>query len=520
LNVRNEYFRALKRIGREPAGVPPERIIPVETLGEGEPKKEGAPGDVEKRVNSGKERAEARKRLTEGFEKYHKAVGADRYRVTSYTMNEDGKPAGRPWIIDRDKITKKSSGFLPDELRKKFSLFLKLAEGNDSLYFTPLSEKNHHVLIDDLDQEKLDRLIAEGYNPAYIQESSPGNFQALINLPKFEDATESENKEVMDKIFGWINKEFGDPKISGSRHPHRIPGTPNTKPKHRRPDGTYPLVKIHKAEPVNCSKLWGKARDILDNLRDEVDERRKRLAEVTRIKEATIRGIERDRAMVEAMEAKALRASPRETSRAYLAHMADIKAQFGVGINVFRADAMAVVRLRVTGHSREDIKDALRIFGRQLWANEGITREDDFEVYLENTVDRYGFGSRGDIEYSKYIHLMPRWMSVEGQEEERAAAAARMPVGPVPQVPGWILATQAERFLEGHSEWELFMAQKMSQVEKVGDLPADIPEIFVSKAMTIELPNGDMVYFPEDTQELSEEQVLDQGPDQPDLPKV
>ena len=47
---------------------------------------------------------------------------------------------------------------------------------------------------------------------------------------------------------------LGDPKLSGAIHPHRAPGYENRKPKHQREDGSYPEVRLLKAERRECIK--------------------------------------------------------------------------------------------------------------------------------------------------------------------------------------------------------------------------------------------------------------------------
>ena len=120
-----------------------------------------------------------------------------------------------------------------------------------NLCSTPLSENRHHILIDDMDREKLDRLISEGYQPAILLESSPGSYQAIITVPKLGTA---HDKDVGNRLSDTLNREYGDPKLSGAVHPHRAPGYENRKPEHQREDGGYPEVRLLKAERCECTK--------------------------------------------------------------------------------------------------------------------------------------------------------------------------------------------------------------------------------------------------------------------------
>ncbi|HYQ92159.1 MAG TPA: DNA-primase RepB domain-containing protein, partial [Candidatus Competibacteraceae bacterium] len=114
------------------------------------------------------------------FEQYHAAVNADRYRVTVIKRYSDG--GKQTFILDNhDGVTR---GFTPEALVQHTPEMQRLPQRGENLYYTPLSEGKHHILIDDMDRGKLERFIQDGYQPAVILESSPGNYQAIITIPK------------------------------------------------------------------------------------------------------------------------------------------------------------------------------------------------------------------------------------------------------------------------------------------------------------------------------------------------
>ncbi|KJW92248.1 mobilization protein, partial [Enterobacter asburiae] len=171
----------------------------------------------------------------------------ERYRVTSIKMQADGRK--QTFILDKkDGITR---GFTPQEIEQRTPEMLRLQRRGENLYYTPLSDKKHHILIDDMNREKLERLIRDGYRPAVVLESSPGNYQAIITVPKLGTA---HDKDVGNRLSDALNREYGDPKLSGAIHPHRAPGYENRKPKHQREDGSYPEVRLLKAERRECVK--------------------------------------------------------------------------------------------------------------------------------------------------------------------------------------------------------------------------------------------------------------------------
>ncbi|KJX37147.1 DNA-primase RepB domain-containing protein, partial [Enterobacter hormaechei] len=106
------------------------------------------------------ERAQAMKsEQLKQFELYAEAVGAERYRVTSIKMQADGRK--QTFILDKkDGITR---GFTPQEIEQRTPEMLRLQRRGENLYYTPLSDKKHHILIDDMNREKLERLIRDGY---------------------------------------------------------------------------------------------------------------------------------------------------------------------------------------------------------------------------------------------------------------------------------------------------------------------------------------------------------------------
>ena len=142
------------------------------------------------------------------FERYAEAVGAERYRVTSIKMREDG--GKQTFILDKkDGITR---GFTPQEIEQRTPEMQRLQRRGENLYYTPLSDKKHHILIDDMSREKLERLIKDGYQPAAVLESSPGNYQAIITVPKLGTP---HDRDVGNRLSDALNREYGDPKLSG-----------------------------------------------------------------------------------------------------------------------------------------------------------------------------------------------------------------------------------------------------------------------------------------------------------------
>lgn len=320
------------------------------------------------------------------FEAYHEAVDADRYRVTSIRMDQDG--GKRAWILDKkDGVT---HGFLPKELVPKIPTMLRLQKRGENIYYTPLSETKHHILIDDMSRESVKRLIDDGYRPAVLLESSPDNFQCVITIPKLGSP---HDKDVGNRLTERMNKEYGDPNLSGCIHPHRAPGFNNQKHKHQREDGTYPEVKLLKAEKRECLKCLDRSKEIDQEYKQLALERQKRLA-LQKQEQASRRQTD----------------IPGSPTAAYNVHLENIRQHLQIE-DRSRVDAMIAVRMRTTGHSQEAVAAAIRDCAPAL--REGENR--NWDRYAERTAE-YAFGLKGDEALQRNERYAEFWKRLEGRQ--------------------------------------------------------------------------------------------------------
>ncbi len=96
-------------------------------------------------------------------------------------------------------------------------------------------------LIDDLTVEAIDRMKAEGFEPAVVVETSPNNFQAWLNHGKVLEAEMSTRAaKHLAECFG------GDPSSADWRHFGRLAGFTNQKPARRLDNGLAPFVQLRK----------------------------------------------------------------------------------------------------------------------------------------------------------------------------------------------------------------------------------------------------------------------------------
>ena len=344
------------------------------------------------------ERAQAMKsEQLKQFELYAEAVGAERYRVTSIKMQADGRK--QTFILDKkDGITR---GFTPQEIEQRTPEMLRLQRRGENLYYTPLSDKKHHILIDDMNREKLERLIRDGYRPAVVLESSPGNYQAIITVPKLGTA---HDKDVGNRLSDALNREYGDPKLSGAIHPHRAPGYENRKPKHQREDGSYPEVRLLKAERRECVKALA--------LSSQID------AEYQR--QAALKAQQPERS--KAKPALELAAASGSAIDAYQRHYRDvIKRQRGGEVDLSRVDSMIAVRMRVTGHDQAAIEGAIR---QCAPATRQKDEGRDWNDYAQRTA-RYAYSAAGDRQAADLGKYRQQWEKLEGREPQRRQEQAK-----------------------------------------------------------------------------------------------
>lgn len=329
------------------------------------------------------------------FEKYHEAVGAERYRVTSIRMKPDGDKM--TFILDKkDGITQ---GFTAQEIEQRTPEMQRLQKRGENLYYTPLSDRKHHILIDDMSREKLEKLVQDGYKPAAVLESSPGNYQAILTVPKLGTP---HDKDVGNRLAENLNREYGDPKLSGCIHPHRAPGYENRKPKHQREDGSYPEVRLLKAERRECVKTLA--------LASQIDAEYQRQA-AEKAQEATQRARQ---PVGRAKSAQELGGASGGVAEAYQRHYRDVlKRQKGGEVDLSRVDAMIAVRLRVTGHAQADIEGALR---QCAPASRPKEEGRDWGDYAQRTA-RYSYSAAGDRQAAELGKYRQQWEKLEGREQ-------------------------------------------------------------------------------------------------------
>lgn len=166
----------------------------------------------------------AQKAKSLSWQKQSAALGAPEYRLTlksrddalpSFSMGKNKGPDGAELFYQPDAV----ATLIPYLSRQNWL-------GYD-IYITPIDSEHHYLLIDDSTPEKVDDMRSEGFAPALVQESSAGNVQAILKIPRLIQPGE---QKAANALVVTLNKKYGDPKLSGVIHPFRMAGFSNKKP--------------------------------------------------------------------------------------------------------------------------------------------------------------------------------------------------------------------------------------------------------------------------------------------------
>ena len=158
------------------------------------------------------------------------AMGVNEFEIGLY--KPDGPGNGEPPMIPRTWTTQAVLKSIP---------WLRLQNRNGrNIYVRPRGEHNLS-LVDDLTAESIERMKSEGFRPALVVETSPGNFQAWLKhrrcLPK----------ELSTAVARSLAQEFkGDLGAADWRHFGRLAGFTNRKEKYKT-EGLFPFVLLRQA---------------------------------------------------------------------------------------------------------------------------------------------------------------------------------------------------------------------------------------------------------------------------------
>ena len=348
---------------------------------------------------------------------YLDAVVADGYRITVINLPQAPDGKAKSFIFGRAAGRELHTSGQVLAAQQELA---RLDSRGENIYLTPVSSFVHHMLVDDLDIVKLGRLVSSGFKPCVVLQSSQGSLQCLLNVPKL--GTELD-REAANALMVRLNKTlgFGDPKIAGSVHPHRMPDTHNWKPSRRLEDGSRPVVQLLKFEARQCERSG----ELLAQIASEMEAGRaaKRVRQPAASVAASAAGRGGDDGKpgdlegLEGAEEVAEEGAAQRAAASYCAHRLDILSRHVGDVDESRTDFMVCVRLRATGHPRAAIRDAL--ISAALAARSAQSTHSNWLAYCQRTANS-AWGPSGDADIQKLAaRWLASWQRLEAQGVKR-----------------------------------------------------------------------------------------------------
>lgn len=170
-------------------------------------------------------------------------LGCDRFRLTLLPSDETKKP----YLPGKSQGKESPERFYSRADIMEIIPWLRLRNNQgDNILVTPMDDAAYYVFLDDsrLSEAELEGM---GFQPCLIQRSSWESTQVVFKVPK------NLPREDVIEVFNMLNRDHGDPEITGLRHPIRLAGFRNMKPKHEQ-DGAHPFVHIIRATNRFCTK--------------------------------------------------------------------------------------------------------------------------------------------------------------------------------------------------------------------------------------------------------------------------
>jgi hypothetical protein len=206
-------------------------------------------------------------------------------------------------------------------------------------------------LIDDLTADSIERMKANGFEPAVVVETSSNNFQAWLDHGQVLEARMSTRaaKQLTER-FG------GDPSSADWRHFGRLAGFTNPKPERQLPSGVRPFARLRSAK----GRVYSKAAEFLAHIAEDEQDRRE-----------TVKDEQTQRCRRQGVEVKALKEFHDDAIYAGDLHRADMAwakhaASCGMKLEQVREELLKGRDLSKKGNRKRQIEYVMRTTEKAL----------------------------------------------------------------------------------------------------------------------------------------------------------
>ncbi len=191
--------------------------------------------------------AEGARLTANALEEVSRYMPAREYEIRLIHRDRDGGP-----VIVRH--------FNPAQLFRSVRYLRAMNRKGYHVFFRP--EVPHFIFVDDVSEDDVDSMMADGIRPVLVVETSEGLHHAWVQLAnRYDQVTEDEATEARRIL---TERYQGDLGATGKNQLGRLPGFRNVKPLYEDNNGGHPLVKIRRAGTVpTATKLLEESKRLL-----------------------------------------------------------------------------------------------------------------------------------------------------------------------------------------------------------------------------------------------------------------
>lgn len=330
---------------------------------------------------------------------YTRSLQAHHYRVIA------SHPLGDNAVLPKFVSSNQGGGhdLTEDDLVAVLPRMLSESLGGCQLTIQPRFDKKMTLLVSDISDEKMKFLLSEGFHPSLVIEKLPGLYDILFITSKDELLYPD---DAVDAWITFMKIKYGLHAHSDNDSGHLIPGfvfhTPKisgiAKPKH--------VVKIHASSECLCEKTKQMIISFDEKIVDKNESRN------VILNDSVNQIVEHNPSTGESLNLESV--AIQRTLDAMKIHAFDFLSRHGKKrIDQSRIDAQVALRLRLTGHQREDVEAAMEFFAPTIG---GEKLRSDWAIYARKAADfAWGPAGQRQVEMMQPNIDLARWLALESE---------------------------------------------------------------------------------------------------------